>query len=514
MIKTLIKTVMEQEPADFVIKNGYVADIFSGRFLQRDVLVRGGMICGVGDYDCANTIDASGKYILPGFIDSYVSIEASMVSPRRYAEAVIPHGVTTVISNPASIAGVCGGSGVRYMEKAAEGLPLDIKTILPIDCDELFDGRDTKQGGSCIGISGRTEPEGIVNADEKLRHIIQSRNVDCHMTGVFGRKLDAYVCSGVTIDHKCRDVHEMLEKISRGLYVAIREGTFSKDLNRLIFAVNNLNFRSFTFCTDDRFIGDILSSGTLDYMVKTAVELGVQPIVAAAVASFCAARCYGLDKVGAIAPGYKADIIIVSSLVDFNVEQVFKNGVKVAQDGKALFSSEPTDSSGLSDTIRTGGAEPDFFEHEVYDEISAVDLCPSRPSEARNVSDGTVKCTKVCIADRSGEGRSFFCITGYGITNGAVASSCFPDPHKIIIAGDNDEDMAAALNALGCKGGICVASGGKASALLELEIAGLMTDRPADIVNREYNSLKEAAYSLGVSRELEPFRSLMSLYHT
>ncbi|MGN0182784.1 MAG: amidohydrolase family protein [Candidatus Ornithomonoglobus sp.] len=512
MTKTLIKTVMEKEPADFVIKNGYIADIFSGRFLQRDVLVRSGMICGVGDYDCANVIDASGKYVLPGFIDSHVHIEASIVTPRRYAEAVVPRGITTVISDPGAITMVCGKKGIRYMEKAAEALPLDIKTILPIDCRELSEEDAEELSRDCIGISGRKEPRTIINSDEKSLKRIQAKNVDGHMSGLFGKKLDACICSGVTIDHECRDVHEMLEKISRGLYVAIREGTLSKDLKRLIFAVNNLNFRSFTFCTDDRFIGDILSEGTLDYMVKTAVGLGVPPVVAIAVASFCAAKCYGLDKVGAIAPGYKADLMIVNNLFDFNVEQVFKNGIKAAENGRPLFISEPADASELSDTISIGNVTPDFFKHRTYNEFEAVELRAYPLAAKRVTASKEDKAAKVCIADRSGASRSFLYITNYGITNGAVASAYCRDSHKIIIAGDNDEDMAFALNALGSKGGICVVSGGRVIAKLELEAAGLMTDRPADEVFKDYNSLKEAAYSLGVNRELEPFRAITAPY--
>ncbi|MGM9937650.1 MAG: adenine deaminase C-terminal domain-containing protein [Candidatus Ornithomonoglobus sp.] len=514
MTKTLIKTVMEKEPADFVIKNGYVADIFSGRFLQRDVLVRSGMICGVGDYDCANIIDASGKYILPGFIDSHVHIEASIVTPRRYAEAVVPRGVTTVISVPGAITMVCGKNGIRYMEKAAESLPLDIKIILPIDCRELSCEDAQELGRECIGISERKEPRSIINSDEASLKRIQTKNIDGHMPGLFGKKLDAYICSGVTTDHECRDVHEMLEKISRGLYVAIREGSLSKDLKRLIFAVNNLNFRSFTFCTDDRFIGDILNEGTLDYMVKTAVGLGLPPVVAIAVASFCAAKCYGLDKVGAIAPGYKADLMIVSNLFDFNVEQVFKNGVKVAEDGRALFTTEPADASGLTDTISIGSVTPDFFKHGIYNEFEAFEFRP-HPSALKRISASKEdNAAKVCIVDRSGENRSFLYLTNYGITNGAVASNYYRDSHKIIVVGDNDEDMAAALNALVGKGGICVASGGKVAAKLNFDVAGLMADIPSDEVLREYNKLKEAAYSLGVNKELEPFKVLNTLFRT
>ena len=522
MKKRLIDAAMDRAAADIVIKNGFIADVFTGRFLQCDVLIKDGKICGIGEYDCANIIDASGKYILPGFIDSHLHIESSMVTPPQYAKVVMPHGVTTVIADPHEIANVCGKNGLDFMKKSAEGLPLDIYYMLP-SCvpatafehsGAALTAADTCElADSFFGIGEMMNYPGVVSGDEQTLAKLIGSNIDGHAPGLSGRKLDAYVCAGIKTDHECSNVNEMLEKISKGMYVSIREGTLSKDLSRLIHGVNQHTYRSCTFCTDDRFIGEIIRDGSIDYMVKRSVALGIDPIMAVSIASLNAARCYGLNDRGAIAPGYNADLLIVSNLHDFRVEAVFKNGIKTAENGTALFDVPACDTGAVTDTVHLDTVTPEFFMHDTPDEFTAIELTPDSIITKKVTAHKGDTLSKVCVIERHHNtgNKGFGYVRNYDIKNGAIAASIGHDSHNVIVIGDNDNDMAAAVNALGKSGGICVASGGETKARLELEIAGLMTNKNADYVTEKHDKLIETARSLGVNEAADPLLSLAFL---
>ena len=522
MKKRLIDAAMDRAAADIVIKNGFIADVFTGRFLQYDVLIKDGKICGIGEYDCANIIDASGKYILPGFIDSHLHIESSMVTPPQYAKAVMPHGVTTVIADPHEIANVCGKNGLEFMKKSANGLPLDIYYMLP-SCvpatafehsGAVLTADDTHElAGDFFGIGEMMNYPGVVSGDTQTLAKLIGSNIDGHAPGLSGRRLDAYVCAGIKTDHECSSVNEMLEKISKGMYIAIREGTLSKDLSRLIHGVNQHTYRSCTFCTDDRFIGEITRDGSIDYMVKRSVALGVDPIMAVSIASLNAARCYGLNDRGAIAPGYNADLLIVNNLHDFKVETVFKNGIKIAENGNALFAVPECDTSSVTDTVHLDTVTPEFFRHDTPDEFTAIELTPDSIITKKATAHKGDQLSKVCVIERHHNtgSRGFGYVKNYDIKNGAIAASIGHDSHNVIVIGDNDADMAAAVNALGTSGGICAVSGGDIKARLELEIAGLMTNKSAEYVTKEHDKLIEAARRLGVNESADPLLSLAFL---
>lgn len=522
MKKSLIDAAMNRTAADLVIKNGFIADVFTGRFLQCDVLIKDGKICGTGEYDCANTVDASGKYILPGFIDSHLHIESSMVTPQQYAKAVMPHGITTVIADPHEITNVCGKAGLEFMKKSSEGLPLDIFYMLP-SCvpaasfehsGAVLTADDTRAlANDFFGIGEMMNYPGVVAGDTETLSKLIGSNLDGHAPGLSGCRLDAYVCAGIKTDHECSNVNEMLEKICKGMYIAIREGTLSKDLSRLIHGVNPHTYRFCTFCTDDRFIGEIIRDGSIDYMVKRSVALGVHPIMAVSIASLNAARCYGLNDRGAIAPGYNADLLIVNNLHEFEVEAVYKNGIKAAENGTALFSVSECDTASVTNTVHLDTVEPEFFRHETPEVFAAIELTPHSIITKKVSAHKGDSLSKVCVIERHHKTgcKGFGYVTNYDIKNGAIAASIGHDSHNVIVIGDNDNDMATAVNALGASGGISVSSGGMIKARLELEIAGLMTNKNAEYVTEEHDKLIKAARELGVNEAADPLLSLAFL---
>lgn len=522
MKNTLINTACGREKGDFVIKHGRVADLFTGRVILADVLVKDGYIAGVGDYDCENEIDAYGKYILPGFIDSHVHIESSMVTPPQYAKAVVPHGVTTVIADPHEITNVCGRDGLEFMKEASKGIPLDIKYMLP-SCvpaapfehsGAVLTSKDTQELAKDFhGIGEMMNYPGIISADEETLGKLAGKYIDGHAPGLSGSKLDAYVAAGIKTDHECVNLPEMFEKIGKGMYIAIREGTLSKELARLIYGVNHFTFDRCTFCTDDRFIGEIISEGTIDYMIRQAVALSIPPLMAISVASFSAAQCYGLHDRGAIAPGYKADIAIADSVQNMNIEMVFKDGIKVAENGKALFDVPVCDTSKVTDTVHLNSVTAEFFAHEPEDEFDAVKLTPHSIITEKVRAHKGDKLSKVCVIERHHNtgSKGIGYVVNYGIENGAIACSIGHDSHNVIVIGDNDNDMALAVNTLGKSGGIAVASRGDVKGYLELEIAGLMTNRTAEEVTKIHDKLLEEARKLHVTDEVDPLLSLAFL---
>lgn len=523
MNKSLIDAAMGRIPADLVLKNGVIADVFTGRFIPCDVLIKDGYICGLGEYDCENSIDVSGKFILPGLIDAHVHIESSMVTPPQYAKAAVPHGVTTVIADPHEITNVCGETGLEFMKKSAEGLPLDIKYMLPScvpaapfeHAGAALTAEDTRRmADGYFGIGEMMNYPGVIGGDdETLGKLVSGKTIDGHAPGLAGRRLDAYINAGIKTDHECSEIFEMLEKIGKGMYIALREGTLSKDLGRLVYGVNPYTFRRCMLCTDDRSVSEILKDGTIDYMIRSAVRLGVDPMMAISMGTVCAAECYGLKDRGAIAPGYIADLIIIDTPHDFNIEAVFKNGVKAAENGRALFDVPECDISSVTGTVHLPRLTADDFAHEQPDEFTAISLVPDSIITKKTAARRGDALSKLCVIERHrGSGnKGFGYVTNYGIKNGAVASSVGHDSHNVAVIGDNDADMAAAVNALGKNGGICIVSGGEVKAKLELEIAGLMTERGAEYVSSAHDALMREARALGVTESVDPFLSLAFL---
>lgn len=523
MVKEYIDTAMGRRKADLVLKNGKITDVFSGEIFTADIAITNGKICGVGEYSADNEIDLKGKYVLPGLVDTHMHIESSMVTPSEYAKAVMPHGVTTVIADPHEITNVCGEKGLEFMKKSADTVPLDINFMLP-SCvpatpfehsGAVLTAADTKRlSPEFFGIGEMMNYPGIINADEETLGKLVGDKLDGHAPLVSGHDLDAYVDAGIKTDHECGNIEEMLEKIRKGMYILIREGTLSKDLSRLIGGVNRYTMRRCMFCSDDGFIGEVVKRGTADYFIRKAISAGIEPIDAIIMATLNAAECYGMKDKGAIAPSYRADLVVSEDLQLTKITQVYKDGRLVAENGKALFDAAPCDTADVTKSVHLQNITAEFFDFTPKtDKFTAIELVPDAIITKKVTVSGTDGLSKVCVIERHHNigTKGFGYVTNYGIKNAAIASSIGHDSHNIIVIGDNNSDMALAVNTLGNDGGIAVCQSGKVLAYLPLEIAGLMSIKPAEEVIGLHDKLYAAAKAVGVTDKVDPILSLAFL---
>ncbi len=522
-VKKYINTALGRESADLILKGGKVIDVFCGTIIEADVAIADGVICGVGEYNGKNTVNLSGKYIMPGFVDAHMHIESSMVTPAEYAKTVMPHGVTTVIADPHEITNVCGEHGLEFMKKSAQNVPLDINFMLP-SCvpatpfehsGAVLTAADTKRlSPQFFGIGEMMNYPGILSCDNETLGKLCSGIIDGHAPLVSGSELDAYASAGIKTDHECSSTDEVMEKISKGMYVLIREGTLSKDLKRLISALNPYTLRRLCFCTDDRFIGEIRRDGSIDYCIRRASALGINPIDAIIMATLNAAECYGMKDKGAIAPSYAADIVVSEDLELTKITHVYKGGVLVSKNGKVLFDAPSVDTSGVTDSVHLSKTDADFFRFEPQsDKFTAIELVPQSIITKKTMALKGDALSKVCVIERHHNigTKGFGFVTNYGIKSGAIASSIGHDSHNIIVIGDNDADMATAVNALGKAGGIAVCSNGEVLSYLPLEIAGLMSSKPTEAVIELHDKLYESSRAVGITDKIDPILSLAFL---
>lgn len=520
--KALVEAAMGREKTDIILKGGNIVDVFTGSIFKADVAIKNGYICGVGDYDGENSVDVSGKYIMPGFIDAHMHIESSMVTPQIYAGVTLPHGVTTVIADPHEITNVCGEKGLEFMKNCAKNVPMDINYMLP-SCvpatpfehsGAVLTAKDTiRLSPEFFGIGEMMNYPGVYSGDDETLNKLCADKIDGHAPLLSSHELDAYVSAGIKTDHECSKTDEMIEKISKGMYILLREGTLSKDIEKLYSAITPYTLRRCLFCTDDRFIGEIRRDGSIDFCIKKSIKLGVSPIDAIIMATLNAAECYGMKDKGAVAPSYRADLVISDSLELNKIFAVYKDGILTAKDGQPLFEASAIKSSAVINTVHLNKVSADDFECDIKKSITAIELIPDTIITKKVTASSDDCLSKVCVLERHNmlgtKGMGF--ITNYGIKNAAIASSIGHDSHNVIVIGDNDSDMALAVNTLGKSGGISVCSNGKVLCFLPLEYAGLMSDKSADEVIKKHDELYEAAKSVGVSKGIDPFLSLAFL---
>lgn len=521
-IAKYINTAMGRESADLILKGGNVVDVFTGKVIRADVIVKDGVICGVGSYSGKREVDVSGKFVMPSFVDAHVHIESSMVTPAEYAKAVIPHGITSVIADPHEITNVCGEDGLNYMLDASKNIPLDVHLMLPScvpaapfeHAGAVLTAEDTQRiAHKFFGIGEMMNYPGILAADSETLGKLCLDKIDGHAPLVSGHELDAYTAAGIKTDHECSNVPEMTEKIRKGMYILLREGTLSHDIENLAGGINLYTLRRCAFCTDDRFVGDSIRRGSIDNCIRKAQSLGVKDIDAIIMASLNANEMYGIKNRGAVAPSYAADIVVADDLKLSHIEKVYKDGVLVAENGKALFECDNADASKVTDTVHLPEITVGFFADEQPDEFDAVELIPEAIVTKRVKAKKCDKLSKVCVIERhhmlGSKGIGY--VTNYGITDGAIATSIGHDSHNVIVIGDNDADMALAVNTLGKSGGIAVCSKGEVLGYLELDIAGLMSSKSAQEVTKIHDALHEAAKGLKVNEIVDPFLSLAFL---
>ena len=519
--------------ADLVLKNATYVNVFSNELCHGDIAVAEGLIVGMGEYSGYVEVDVSDKIVLPGFIDAHIHLESSLVSPKEFAKAVLPHGTTTVITDPHEIANVMGTDGIEYMLQATEDLPVDVRFMLPscvpaTPMDESGANLDYRAIDSFYdhprvqGLAEMMNFVGAINGDQQVvEKIVASqahhKKIDGHAPDLVGNDLNAYIAAGVYSDHECHDLNDAIAKLQRGQFIMIREGTAARNLDALAPLLCDKYVERCMFCTDDKHPNDLLEKGHIDYIVKRALSLGVEPITAIKAACHNAARYFLLNNRGAIAPGYLGDFVIIDNFENFNIEKVYKKGELMVSNGVVKDFDVPQ-------------VEP-YLEAKAHDtfhvnKLTAEDFADHRPRGVIGMVNGEITTTdagyadriavdydvlKIAVVERHKNTRHIGIgyIQGYGLTSGAVATSISHDSHNIIVVGTNEEDMAAAANRLvELKGGIVVYDKGEVTAEVPLAIAGIMSDEPLVEVNRKLEDAKEKAFSLGVNREIDPFMTL------
>ena len=531
--RRIINAAAGREPADLVLKNAAYVNVFSNELCHADIAVAEGLIVGMGTYSGKVEADMTGKIVLPGFLDAHIHLESSLVSPREFVKAVLPHGTTTVITDPHEIANVMGTDGIEYLLQATEDLPVDVRFKLPscvpaTPLDEsgaVLDYRAIDSFYDHPRVQGLAEMMNFVGTiagdDQCVEKIVAAqahhKKIDGHAPDLVGNDLNAYIAAGVYSDHECHDLNDAIAKLERGQFIMIREGTAARNLEALVPLLCDKYSERCMFCTDDKHPNDLLEKGHIDYIVKKAIGLGVDPITAVKVACHNAARYFLLNNRGAIAPGYLGDFVVIDNFQDFNIEKVYKKGELLVENGVVKDFPVPEIEQYLVDrahsTFHVGTlTAEDFTEHRprgiigmVNGEITTTDAGYS------DRIDVEYDVLKIAVVERHKNthhiGIGF--LQGYGLKSGAVATSISHDSHNIIVVGTNEADMAAAVNrVVELNGGIVVWDGGAPAAEVPLAIAGIMSDEPLVTVNEKLEDAKEKAYALGVSRGIDPFMTL------
>ena len=531
--RRIIEAAAGREAADLVLKNATYVNVFSNQLCTADIAVAEGLIVGMGEYSGMAEVDCTGKIVLPGFLDAHIHLESSLVSPREFVKAVLPHGTTTVITDPHEIANVMGTDGIEYMLQATENLPVDVRFMLPscvpaTPLDEsgaVLDYRSLDSFYDHPRVQGLAEMMNFVGIiagdDQPVEKIVAAqahhKKIDGHAPDLRGNDLNAYIAAGVYSDHECHDLQDALAKLERGQFIMIREGTAARNLDALVPLLCDKYADRCMFCTDDKHPSDLLEKGHIDYIVKRAIALGADPITAVKVACHNAARYFLLNNRGAIAPGYLGDFVVIDNFQDFRIEKVFKKGVLMVEDGTMRdFSApeiEPYLTKRAHSTFHLGTlTAEDFMDHRprgiigmVNGEITTVDAGYS------DRIDAEYDILKIAVVERHKNTRHIGIgfLQGYGLKSGAVATSISHDSHNIIVVGTNESDMAAAVNrVVDLNGGIVVWDGGASAAEVPLAIAGIMSDEPLEAVNEKLEAAKEKAHALGVGQGIDPFMTL------
>lgn len=541
MLAKRIRTAAGKEPADLVIKNARVVNVFTHEIVEGDIAVCDGFVAGVGRYDGRKETDACGRFALPGFIDSHIHIESSMVTPEEFSRLLAPRGTTTVIADPHEIVNVCGLGGLSYMLGAAERAALDIKFMVPscVPCTEFEQSGAVLQAEDMIGplkndrvlgLGELMDAPGVLRTHTQILDKLAAAHdagkfVDGHSPGLMGYNLVGYASAGVRTDHEAGSVEELRERLRNGMYVLLRYGSACTELELLAEGVTERNARHCCLCSDDCHPATIMERGSLDASLRELVKRGIDPITAVQIASLNAAECYHLDDRGAIAPGRRADIVLVDDLSDFRVRKVFIKGELAAQDGAYLPQYERYDASAVASSVHIKDLSAERLNpHLKSDRVTVMDLHPgtvlSHRGEAtiRRTADGDLvfdpeaDVVKMAVVERHhATGNVGLCLVRkYGMKRGAIALTVAHDSHNIIVIGTGSEDMVCAVEELRrLGGGIVLVKDGTILDELPLPVAGLMSDRPIEWVRDKLEALHEIAFDvLGVSREIDPIMTL------
>jgi adenine deaminase len=539
-INDLVSVARGRVPADLVLKNAKVFNVFTGQFICQDVAIVKGWIAGVGNYTGMEELDLAGKYVTPGFVDGHVHIESSLVNPAEFARALVSCGTTTVMADPHEIANVAGADGIRYMLAASKHLPLNVYILLPSCVPTSFLettganlaaahltefihhsrvlGLGEMMDYSAVLAQASTVLEKIYLADGKI--------IDGHSPGLTGKDLTAYIAAGIRSDHECMKPAEALEKLAQGMFIMLREGSAAKNLLNLLPILNQYTARRCFFVTDDRHPEDLITVGHINYMVKLASEAGTDLATVLQLATMNAARYFHLDDVGAIAPGYKADILVFPDLRTWQPELVLKDGRIVAREGRITVNIPTVDDTVVRNTVHLGRVEQaqlriragsslarviGLVPHELITEVLEMEV-PVADGEFR--PDATNDLLKIAVFERHNRTGNVGVgiVKGFGLRSGAIATTIAHDSHNLVVVGASDEDMIAAVREIDrVNGGITIVREGCVLGTLPLPLAGLMSDRNIYTVRDELVTLQHLARSLGVKECYDPFMTLSFL---
>ena len=542
ILSSIIDSAMHRIPADLVIRNCNVVDVYTGTVRKDSIAVKYGRIVGFGDdYTGKEEIDAGGAYAAPGLIDAQIHIESSYLSPEEFGRMVVPRGTTTVIADPHEIVNVYGLEGFSYMIHAASRTELSVRYMVPScvpatsleDSGAVVNAFDMQWPMGDRHVPGMGEfmnYPGIINKDEDvLNKLLVALNmnkvIDGHSPSVCGAELNAYIASGVKTDHECTAVEEMTERLQRGMYVQLRDGSACHDLKRLIPGITPYNYRRCLLCSDDRQPRTILENGHLDNHLRILVEAGIDPVMAVCMATLNCAECYNLTDRGALAPGKRADIVLFEDLKDFHTRMVFIEGRKVAENGFYLLRFDRAPITSVRGSMHIKPFTPDQLKmHLNSDTVRAIGIVRdgvttrsetvtvSRDREGDFIFDPDQPVVKIAVLERhhnTGKiGLGF--LKDYGIKRGAVALSVAHDSHNVICVGVSNTEMYAAVQALiAQEGGFVLVENGQIIASLPLPIAGLMSDLSGEEVAMRLKQLHDAAHErLGISDDIEPLMTL------
>ncbi|AOZ87446.1 adenine deaminase [Bacillus xiamenensis] len=539
-----IEVAAKRKKAALVIKHAKVMDVFNQEWIDADVAVENGKIVGIGEYEGERELDAAGQMLVPGFIDGHVHIESSMVTPAEFSKAVVPHGVTTVVTDPHEIANVSGVAGIRFMLEEARKAALNIYFMLPSCVPAVsfersgatLKAKDLKplyEEKEVLGLAEVMDYVGVEQAEEDmLQKLLDAQHedklIDGHLAGLTDRLINVYRTANVQTDHEVTTAQEALERVKRGMYVMLREGSVAKNVKNVLPAVNEKNARRFFFCTDDKHLDDLLAQGSIDEQVRMSIKEGLDPFLAYQMGSLNAAECFDLKTKGAIAPGFDADFMLISDLNKVDITSVFIAGELVSEHGEYQPRVDKvTPNPSLMKSVHAVDVQDKNLALPIRDhqKMNVIRIIPNQletkleqvsPSNLNGqfTSDTDRDVLKMVLVERH-QGLSEIgvgIVSGFGLKNGAIATTVAHDSHNLIAVGTNDADMIKAIETLKeVGGGLTVVKGGQPLHTLPLPISGLLSDQPAHAVNESLHALHEALNATGFSLDFNPFLTLSFL---
>jgi adenine deaminase len=542
-INRRIEVASKRVKADLVIKNGFIVDVFNQELIKADVAIVDGGIVGLGDYEGVIEIDADNKYICPSFIDGHVHIESSMVNPNEFAKVVLPHGVTTIIADPHEIANVAGAEGIQFMLDSSENLPLHVYFMLPScvpatpfeNAGAILLASDLApfyQHPRVLGLGEVMDFPSVFHGDKQMIEKLGSahrngKKIDGHAAGLQGDSINIYTAVGIKTDHEAITLTEAKERLQRGMYLIIRQGSVAKDLPNLIPVVTQKNARRCLFGTDDKHIDDLIQEGSIDFSVRLAIENGINPITAIVMATLNAAECFGLTNKGAIAPGYDADLLILDDITNIKITQVFSNGKLVSENGTYIEAQEQKITNTLRQSVKitdikkqdlqiplTEGAKANVIEIVPNSLITRHILEEIEIEKGQFIPSPKKDLLKMAVIERHHQTGNIGLgiVKGLNLKKGAIATTIAHDSHNLIVAGTNDEEILFAVDAIKkIGGGLIAVADNEILAQLPLAIGGIISEHDYQTVYQQLNTINDALKYLGASQLFNPFLTLSFL---